>query len=135
MEKFKVVVLLTFFTTCMTVNAQSRVEKLGLAVSAYYGASVMLKIISEGNCKKYIKININEFNLSLLRANINRILLPAISKSDYDYLQEMYITSERDLRSNNKVFLTVPENKCQELSDEFIKIHSAHKATWNNLTN
>ena len=134
MEKFKVVVLLTLFTTCMTVNAQSRVEKLGLAVSAYYGASVMLKIISEGNCKIYIKINNSEFNLPLLRVNINRILLPAISKSDYDYLQEMYITSERDLRSSNKVFLTVPENKCQELNDEFIKIHSAHKATWNNLT-
>lgn len=134
MKKFKLVVLLTLFATCMACNAQSRVEKLGLAVSAYYGASVMLKIISEGNCKKYIKISNNEFNLPLIRANINKILLPAISKSDYDYLQEMYVTSERDLRISNKEFLTAPENKCQELNDEFIKIHSVHKATWNNLT-
>ncbi len=92
----------------------------------------MLKIFSEGTCKNYLKINANEFNLSMLKVNINRTLLPILSKSDYMDLQEMYSAIEQGAPNAAMDFSRTPISKCAELSDELTKIHQNKKAIWIN---
>ena len=134
MTHIKLLFLFLVCTLPMWCNAQNRVEKLGLAFSGYYGASVMLKVFSEGTCKRYLNINTNEFNLVMLKASINKTLLPIITKSEYIDLQEMYGSIERDISINGIDLAKVPENKCRDLSNELIKIHQYKKSIWNNLT-
>jgi hypothetical protein len=132
MKNLKLIIFFFTITLSLSCNAQNRVEKIGHAFSGYYGASVMLKIFSEGTCKNYLKINANEFNLSMLKVNINRTLLPILSKSDYMDLQEMYSAIEQGAPNAAMDFSRTPISKCAELSDELTKIHQNKKAIWIN---
>jgi hypothetical protein len=134
MKHLKLFILISVSVLTFSSNAQSRVEKLGVAVGGYYGAAAILKIVSDGKCKKYFKINSNEFNLSALRSNINKTLLPILSKSDYSDLQEMYRTIERDSLIHGNDFLRAPENKCKEMADELTNIYQNKKSIWISLT-
>jgi hypothetical protein len=133
MKHLKLFIFISVSVLAFSSNAQSRVEKLGLAVGGYYGAAANLKIVSDGKCKNFFKINSNEYDLSILRSNINKTLLPILSKSDYFDLQEMYGTIERDSLIHSNDFLRAPENKCKELADELTKIYQNKKAIWSGL--
>ena len=117
---------------CTLLFAQNRVERIGLAVSGYYGSSVFLKIISEGSCKKYMRIDSSEYNLYLLRSSINENLKLILSRSDYKGLQDMYEEGEKDIRKDNIFPPNIPESKCQDLVDEITKMHASKKLIWNN---
>ena len=132
MTNIKSLISLFIIALSLSCNAQNRVEKIGQAFSGYYGASVILKVFSEGTCKNYLKINANEFNLSVLKANINRTLLPILSKSDYMDLLEIYGTIEKGVPNTAMDFSRVPISKCAELSEELTKIHQNKKAIWIN---
>lgn len=123
MKHLKFFILISVSVLTFSSNAQNRVEKLGLAVGGYYGAAAVLKIVSDGKCKKYIKINSDEFNLSALRSSINKTLLPILPKSDYSELQEIYGAIERDTLILGNDFLRAPENKCKEITNELTKIY------------
>lgn len=134
MKHFKLFTLISVLALTFSSNAQNRVEKLGVAVGGYYGAAAILKIVSDGKCKKYFKVNSNELDLSGLRSNINKTLLPILSKSDYSDLQEMYRAIERDSLIHGNDFLRAPENKCKEIADELTNIYQNKKSIWISLT-
>ena len=133
MKHLKLFIFISVLALTFLSNAQNRVEKLGLAVGGYYGAAAVLKIVYDGKCKKYFKTNSDELNLSALRSNINRTLLPILSKSDYSDLQKMYGTIERDSLIHGNDFLRAPENKCKEIADELTKIYQNKKSIWSSL--
>ena len=132
MKNNKQIIFLIFSVIAASSYAQSRVERIGLAFSGYYGSAVLLNIMAEGNCKKYLKINSAEYKPAILKMNINKTLAPILSKSDYSDLQQMYFSIDSEMKNMSVDLNRIPQHKCANTVDEYTRLYQAKKLAWDN---
>jgi hypothetical protein len=117
------------------VRAQTVAERVGDATAKYYGAVVVMKLISESKCNSSLKITRDEYDLSRVRPEINKKIARFTTKDELKQMQQFYTDTEAESR---KEFLPMLQNanpdRCRQFVNEFSEMYYKHKSNWQSLT-
>lgn len=121
----------------INASAQTTAERVGVATGKYYGAVVLLKLISDSRCSSSLKIGRNEYELSRVKADINNRIARFVTKDEMREMPKFFATVESDVRKDFAPIFSnakLTSDKCPQVASEFSEMYYKSKDTWQTLT-
>lgn len=121
----------------LNASAQTTAERLGAATGRYYGAVVFLKLISNSRCSSSLKISRDEYDLSRVKADINKGIARFATKDELREMPQFFSNVETDVQKDfTPIFnnAKATPDKCRQFVIEFTEVYYKSKDTWQTLT-